>query len=826
MENPDNKNSNPEEQASELKQPSTDDINSVDAETAIKEEPIIEEAPDFFERLGNKAIWLALGLAACIAFYVYKDFLLFEKVLLFKDIGSDSINFYLTYWTEISNLYHTDGIPKWSFHNGMGDSMFLFFQGDPFNHFLFLLGKDNLPYGLAYMEVLKIVLTTLLFFKYLEKLELNNFVKIIGSLLFAFGGWMIIGTSGWYVFSTQVFYFALIIYALENYLKSKNWILLTIAVALASCSDLISSIQYLFFCVAYVVFRSFENDTKQLVSIIKKGSSIIAIFILGIGLAGIYTVNYFYFVFGSARVVGNSNIVNYSSESPLALVSKNEGLSVIARLFSNDVLGAGSDYKGFSNYLEGPTLYIGLIILIFVTQSLFTLKRRLKILYSIILLLVVVALTFPYIRYAFWGFQLNYYRIFSFFISFILLYIGLRAFDHFIKTKKINISALLGFASFTALLFLTNLVFPELMLDSPTSLTVVGFIVVYALLIYFGNKSKSFQDIKFGIMVLVLFELVTFSNKTVNNRDHIFTDELQDKKGFNDYSLEAINYIKSIDTNFYRVAKMFPSGLSVHQSMNDAMMQNFNGLIGYTAFHNKNYLNFLQLNDALDANNPDDLKWVYKILSKPKLFSFAGAKYIIDKGETFNYDTTYIHCIKKMNGISIFKNDLALPLFFFQDQWIKENNFKKLSKKNKSNIPFYASVLPMEANMTIGTELNIDDTIRLQDVSLLLEQAKILQQSKITTNYFSNNKILLNIVVDKPKLLQTTIPFHKGWSVLVDGKLISPFISNGGLLAFNLAKGDKQIVLEFKPTDLKLGLIVTLISFIVCILILFKNIFK
>ena len=64
--------------------------------------------------------------------------------------------------------------------------------------------------------------------------------------------------------------------------------------------------------------------------------------------------------------MGNSNIVNYSAESPLALVSRNEGLSVLARLFSNDLLGAGSDYKGFSNYLEGPTLYIGLIVLIFV----------------------------------------------------------------------------------------------------------------------------------------------------------------------------------------------------------------------------------------------------------------------------------------------------------------------------------------------------------------------------------------------------------------------------------------------------------------------------
>jgi uncharacterized membrane protein YfhO len=705
----------------------------------------------------------------------------------------------------------------------MGDSMFLFLQGDPFNQLLFLLGKDNLPYGLAYMEVLKIVLTTLLFFKYLEKLKLNNFVKIIGSLLFAFGGWMILGTSGWYVFSTQVFYFALIIYALENYLNSKNWILLTIAVALSASSDLISSIQYLFFCVAYLVFRSFENDTKQLVSIIKKGSSVISIFILGIGLAGVYTVNYFYFVFGSARVVGNSNIVNYGAESPLTLVSKNEGLSVLARLFSNDVLGAGSDYKGFSNYLEGPTLYIGLIILIFVTQSLFTLNRKLKILYGITLLLVVIALTFPYVRYAFWGFQLNYYRIFSFFISFILLYIGLRAFDNFIKTKKINKSALVGFVLVTALIFLTNFIFPEFMLDSPTSLTVVGFIVLYSLLIYFGNKGKSFQDIKFGIMVVVLFELVAFSNKTVNNRDHLFTAELEDKKGFNDYSLDAINYIKSIDTNFYRVAKMFPSGLSVHQSMNDAMMQNFNGLIGYTAFHNKNYLNFLQLNDALDANNPDDLKWVYKILSKPKLFSFAGAKYIIDKGESFNYDTTYIHCIKKMNGISIFKNDLALPLFFFQDNWIKENNFKKLSKKNKSNIPFYASVLPMEANMTIGTELNIDDTIRLQDVGLLLEQAKILQQSKITTKYFSNNKIILDVQLDKPTILQTTIPFHKGWSVLVDEKLIEPIIVNGGLIAFPLAIGDKQIILGFNNPHLNLSLEVFIIFLVVFSVILIIN---
>ena len=178
-----------------------------------------------------------------------------------------------------------------------------------------------------------------------------------------------------------------------------------------------------------------------------------------------------------------------------------------------------------------------------------------------------------------------------------------------------------------------------------------------------------------------------------------------------------------------------------------------------------------------------------------------------------------------MNGISIFKNDLALPLFFFQDQWIKENDFKKLSKKNKSHALFYASVLPKESNVKIENALHLDDTIKLQNLGLLLDQAKILQQSKITTNYFSNNKILLDVQVDKPTILQTTIPFHKSWSVLVDGKLISTFIVDGGLLAFNLEKGDRKIVLEFNPVDLKLGLIITIISLIVVLfyIIIKKN---
>ena len=221
MENPDNNNSNSAEQASELNQPSTDDINALDAETAIKEEPIIDEGPDFFERQGKKAIWFALGLAACIAFYVYKDFLLFNNVLLYTDIGSDSVNIFYPLWAHCADLWREPGMPSWSMQTAMGQSVGNGGITDPFFMIYVLLGKSNIPYAIAYVEVVKILLTVVFIFKYLSYLNLNKLTCIIGSLLFAFSGYMIMGTAGWPYHSHEALLIAFFLVITEKYIKSK-----------------------------------------------------------------------------------------------------------------------------------------------------------------------------------------------------------------------------------------------------------------------------------------------------------------------------------------------------------------------------------------------------------------------------------------------------------------------------------------------------------------------------------------------------------------------------------------------------------------------------
>jgi hypothetical protein len=70
---------------------------------------------DFFENLGNKCQWIALGLLLVIGVIVFKDFLFFNKIFLYKDIGSDSLNFSDPLLSHSIRYMQNYGFPTWSF---------------------------------------------------------------------------------------------------------------------------------------------------------------------------------------------------------------------------------------------------------------------------------------------------------------------------------------------------------------------------------------------------------------------------------------------------------------------------------------------------------------------------------------------------------------------------------------------------------------------------------------------------------------------------------------------------------------------------------------
>src|SRR5215510_6585126 len=115
----------------------------------------------------RKSLWILLITLFSIVLVVFKDFLFLEKVYLYKDIGSDSVNIGYPNLFHVVDYLRTIGIPKWSFNQGLGQSLFVLGTFDPFLILFYALGPERVAPALAFIEVIKIVLSGVLFYLYL-----------------------------------------------------------------------------------------------------------------------------------------------------------------------------------------------------------------------------------------------------------------------------------------------------------------------------------------------------------------------------------------------------------------------------------------------------------------------------------------------------------------------------------------------------------------------------------------------------------------------------------------------------------------------------------
>jgi hypothetical protein len=165
--------------------------------------------------IARHSLAVFLGVVTVTTFAVLEDFLLFRHVYLFKDIGSDSINWTYPTIFHIVEYLHTVGIPRWSFSQGMGQNLFGAVTFDPFLILFYLVGAPNVAYTLAYVEAAKIIGGGLFFFLFLRTQSLSSAAALLGGLLYSFTAYMVVG-GGWYWFSYDALCIALLLLAFER----------------------------------------------------------------------------------------------------------------------------------------------------------------------------------------------------------------------------------------------------------------------------------------------------------------------------------------------------------------------------------------------------------------------------------------------------------------------------------------------------------------------------------------------------------------------------------------------------------------------------------
>ncbi len=789
--------------------------NKPEQVSAPKETEISVNQISVFEKYGIK---IALAIIAAIAFFCFKDFLLQQKIYLFKDIGSDSLNASWPWMAHSADYIAQYGVPSWSFSMGMGQNILSFSFYDPFDYILYLFGKDTMPHLIVYKEFIKILLAGFLFFKYLKLLRLSNYTATIGAMVFAFCGYMVLG-SGWFLFSFEVFNAALLLFCFELLYQKGKWYWFALPIFLIGISRPFNLWMYALFLTFYILFRLIQDEEKiKSKKTVLLFSKIIGVSIIGLGLSAPIFLEHIQVIIDSPRGSGpDSYSAMLSAQPSLKTADKIEFGTGMMRFFANDILGSGIKFKGWANYLEAPEFYCGLPCLLLFTQFFQFLKKQEKKAAVVLILIWLLPIIFPHFRQAIWLFSGDYYRTYSFFVALTLIFFSVNAFDKMIEQRKISLKTLIV----SVVVFFCFLNYPYFtekgVVDGGIRFFVELSLLIYAFLIYFIVKKKDNLTYKYAFIIYLFIELTYFSWCTVNRRDTVNGKDLAVKTGYNDYSLEAVNYLKQTDKSFYRIDKSYASTPAMHSSLNDGLAQNYYGTSSYNPFNQMHYINYLKTMGIINKVNELESRWSPGLINRFILESLNDVKYILTKtGYTQPAWRVSHDSIAKFGDVLVLRNKFNLPLGFCYDKYVLLSDFDKLSMTQKDLVSTKACVVNDDDLIKVNslTKFNLNDTLSVNQFTfdVLKQNMDSLRQCTLQIPDFKPTSIKASVNVSSNQMLYVAIPFDKGWSIKDNGTQVEKLILTNGMTGVFLTKGEHSLEFTYTSVNFKKGLWISIIT--------------
>jgi uncharacterized membrane protein YfhO len=772
----------------------------------------------FFILNKKTSFFIASGIISLVALIIFRDFLLFHKLFLYKDIGSDSVNESLPFITHSAHYLKNYGIFSWSFNIGMGADITPVACDDPFNLFLYTARETDIAWLMGYKECIKVVLAGIVFYKYLETNGRSFYSSLIGALMFAFCGFIMV-SSAW-GFSSHALIASLILLGFERlFLLNKPLIIVT-AFLLIGISGPFYIALYALFLMFYSIFRYLGENRSGIRGFARICLKMMGLAFLGICISAPVLIAQLKMMLESPRVSGGDSMISKLMSAPIFdLIDQKQLGTAIHRFFATEILGSGDDYKGWGNILEGPAFYCGIPCLMLVPALFgFLDQKRIKI-FSIFLAVWILPVLFPWFRHAIWLFAGDYYRLYSLFVALVFIIYSTICIDFIVQGKKLNIKIFVITA--LVLIFVQKLSFFENknVVNEHLETAVDLFILAYAGLIFWISKHRN-KAIPMILFLLVFCgELCWFSYLSVSRDSNITASEMKQRIGYNDYSNEAIAWLKNRDQSFFRIDKTYGSSLARYSSYNDAMMQNYYGTNCYSSFNQKYYLQYLRAYNIINDTVETESRWSIGLVNRPFLQNLNAVKYILIRGYKNRLKDPVRDSLTTFDNISILKNKFALPLGYCYRQYVKFSEFEKMQVFQKDAVGLKAAVInDADTEMLHGLpKMSLKDTFGVQDFSttVLKNFTDSLKEDTLAITSFKPSKISGHIQLKSDKLLYLSIPYDKGWQITTDGKERHILLIGNGMMGVMMEKGKHAVELRYKPMYRTEGCIFSLISLMI-----------
>lgn len=599
--------------------------SSSKANSAKKENNIVIWNPDLrFSILAGSLLGLTLILIVFLRFIQ-------DDIFLFSDIGSDSLN--VQYPDYIFQNEQNDGrTDQYSFYTGMGDDAKKYAPKPLIDKLLrapieliqiiklglgTMIGSNEPPRSIALNFMWNIWLTFMAMWGFIYSQNKNGLIATLGALSFGLSGYVALGSTWWH--SGLVFVFLL--FAVEQWIRYRRWYFIPFAIYL------LYFYTYWFagsFALLYGVLRLIEREEwKQPHFIRFLGISIGAVLIgfllsapeIEQSLGSIVNSPRGEGMFGSKTVTeGAAKYENALRAAPLlSLEESDHYATAILRTYSPDLLGNGSNFRGWGNYLEAPNFYVGLLLLLLIPQLFWLADRKKKILFGSLLGVSFLLVLFPKFRHAFYFFTGDYYKqALNYLIPISLIIAGTGAVASILEQKKVNLKVLGGtLLSLLVILYLPYSSVKEGIVDEMRQFAAVMLVLSAVSIFIWWRSGFNWKGATLMVVVLCI-DLGYNGAHMMNEREAVPKEFFEKRIGYNDFTIEAIDYIhqqKSPNDHFYRIEKNYSSGPSMHSSLNDALVFGYRGTQSYSSFNQIYYIRFLQQYNIIPSDNETATRW-------------------------------------------------------------------------------------------------------------------------------------------------------------------------------------------------------------------------
>jgi hypothetical protein len=282
---------------------------------------------------------------------IFRDFVFGEKLLLYEDIGSDSVNDTYPTFVHLSDYVRHHGFPSWSFSVGMGQSLF-YLSGDLILEPIVWLPRQLIAFALVFQHLLKVLIAGLLFFRFLQLRGLNLGGSLAGALLLVFSAHMCMG-SCWIISADDTLCFTFLLFAAEEALVRRRWLFIPIAVALSG----LVTVFHLYLSAAllclYVPSRLVEIYGWRPLVLSHVCARLATFAFLGVGLGAIVFLGSSYEVLNSPRAsLAIADFASRPAPHPFEFGSSLYYVTTVLRQFSSDMIGTGDSYQGWKTTMK------------------------------------------------------------------------------------------------------------------------------------------------------------------------------------------------------------------------------------------------------------------------------------------------------------------------------------------------------------------------------------------------------------------------------------------------------------------------------------------